>query len=104
MLAIYLFFVTFQILSSVLCAYLCFKIARLNMTPTFTFYLLGAAFTMRLISQAHGLFYVADVVNFYQSYPTWLILGSNLFGALTTACFLIAFLRIYVGLKEKGIK
>lgn len=74
------------------------------MTPTFTFYLLGAAFTMRLASQAHGLFYVADVVNFYQSYPTWLILGSNAFGALTTGAFLIAFLRIYVGLREKGIK
>src|SRR5688500_1941791 len=93
MIILFYFFLTFKIFATLICAFYCWRISRLDHTPTTTYVLFCIAFTLRFLTQLQGIFYTRDILGFLSGYPAWLIIESQLVEAIIAACFLIAILK-----------
>lgn len=103
MLPLYVFFLTFQIIGTIMCAVLCYKIAYLRLTPTLTWLLFFFAFVIRFITQINSIFYIHDIIKFVDQYNMSLTVISQILSASFITLLLVAILRVYKALKENGI-
>lgn len=103
MLAIYSMFLSFNIVATIISAWLCYKIAYLKLTPTTTWILLFFAFILMLVRQANGVIYISDIIKFADQYSIWTIIVSQVINAGISLLFLVSILGIYNALKQNGI-
>lgn len=98
MLSVYLLLFTFKVVASVMCALYCYRIGRLNLTPTCTYMLFFTAFCLRVVTQIRAAFYTRDIVAIWVGIAVRQIIVSQALEAAIIACFLIGFARTYYGL------
>lgn len=95
MLSIYLLLFTFKVVATLMCAVYSFRIARLNLTPTFTYMLFFTAFALRLVTQIRAAFYTKEIVALWEGYSPARIIQGQFLEVVIVACFLIGILRRY---------
>lgn len=95
MLSIYLLLFTFKVAATLMCAVYCFRIARLNLTPTCTYILFSTAFSLRVVTQIRAAFYTKDVVAIWSGMAVERIIWNQTFETMIIGCFLIGFARTY---------
>lgn len=95
MLSIYLLLFTFKVVATVTCAVCCYRIARLNLTPTFTYMLFCVAFSLRVYTQIRSAFYTREILRLWQGYSATVIIQRQFIETVIIACFLIGILRHY---------
>lgn len=100
MLSMYLLLLTFKVVATVTCAVYCWRIARLNLTPTFTYMLFCAAFGLRFVTQMRAALYTREIVAVWSGYSVPQIVTSQAFETVIVGCFLIGFLRQFHGFKD----
>lgn len=100
MLSIYLLFFTFKVVATLMCAVYCYRIARLDLTPTFTYMLFVTAFVLRLLTQVRAAFYTREIVALWDGYGPTQLLVNQAVEVVIVACFLIGILRKYHGFRD----
>lgn len=97
MLSVYLLFFTFKVVATLACVVYCYRIARLNLTPTFTYMLFCVAFALRVVTQIRAAFYTMEIVAIWRGHAVAHIISSQAIETAIIACFLIGFARTYYG-------
>ena len=100
MFAFYIFLLTYKIVATLICVLFAVKIARLHLTQTTTWYLLAAAFSIRLLAYLNSIIFAQDILGFLKSYNLGLILYSQAIEATIVTLFATAMLRSYYGVKN----
>lgn len=95
MLSVYLLLLTFKVTATVMCAVYCWRIARLNMTPTFTYMLFFTAFSIRVGTQIYAAFFYKDIVAVWVGTSVFRIIVSQIAETVIVGCFLIGYARKY---------
>lgn len=98
MLSVYLLLFTFKVVATATCAVYCYRISRLNLTPTFTYMLFCTAFVLRVVTQMRTAFYTSDIVAIWVGMAVKHIIWTQTFETVIVGCFLIGFVRTYYGI------
>lgn len=90
---IYLFgaLIGYKIAGTALCAWFCWKISKMRMTPTYTYVMFFWAFTLMLISQFVGILYTKDIYGFLTHFPSPLVVFTQLLQVLIVGSFVRGF-------------
>lgn len=99
-LSVYIFLLAFKIISTLLCAVFCWKIAHLKYTPTLTYMLFFSAFSLRVGTQLLGVFYTQDILGFLKDYDIKLVISTQGIEVLITTLFLVGILRKWTTYKH----
>lgn len=88
-------FIILKIALSVSCAVFSYKIARMNMTPTFTYMLYFVSYLTYFTTQVHTFSYANNVSDFMESLSKMSVLKSQIVWIVFFTLQLVALYRTY---------